>query len=107
MFFDMFLPLSGQWYADFLAFICSNTAALILYITANAALTLCVLNAYAKPFIVRSYKNYIQSTSMDMETLISLGCVSAFLLFCFFMGQHAYNFLSGSDKLSINHHNLM
>lgn len=56
----------------------------------NLILTVYVLSAYARPFIVRSYKNYTESGSMDMETLISLGCVSAFFLFCFFFARYTY-----------------
>lgn len=32
-----------------------------------------------------------------METLISLGCVSAFFLFCFFFVRFAIEFINGSE----------
>ena len=74
----------------------------------NFLLTITVLNIYAKPVIIRSYRNYVENGSMDMETLISLGCVSAFLLFVFFMGRHTYEFLFDSgDKYQTTGHDIM
>lgn len=70
----------------------------------NLFLTLYVLYVYAKPFIIRSYKNYTESGSMDMETLISLGCLSAFFLFCFFFGRFTIEFVNGEE---ITGHSIM
>ena len=107
--FDMLLPLTGEWYNLFLLFPSPSFGPFTLSVLINITLTISVLNIYAKPFIIRSYKNYTQSRSMDMETLISLGCVSAFVLFCFFMGRNIYEFLTSSpeDKYEISAHNIM
>lgn len=70
----------------------------------NFFLTVYILSAYAKPFIIRSYKNYTQNGSMDMETLISLGCLSAFFLFCFFFARYTYEFIGGA---TISGHDIM
>lgn len=60
----------------------------------NLVLTLYVLYAYAKPMVIRSSRNYFQNGSMDMETLVSLGCMSAFFLFLFFFARFTLEFLS-------------
>lgn len=41
---------------------------------------------------------------MDMETLISLGCISAFFLFCFFFARFTLEFISGKE---ITGHSIM
>lgn len=63
----------------------------------NLLLTLYVLYAYAKPMVVRSSRNYFQNGSMDMETLVSLGCMSAFFLFLFFFARFTLEFLSDNQ----------
>lgn len=63
----------------------------------NLLLTVYVLVSYAKPMIVRSTRNYYQNGSMDMETLISLGCLSAFFLFMFFFTRFTLEFLDGNQ----------
>ena len=77
--FDMILPVTGSWFHKISAYP-REFGPLSFSVLFNFALTLYVLNTYAKGFLKRSYKNYIENSSMDMETLISLGCTSAFIL---------------------------
>lgn len=102
----MFLPLSGMWFDDVLLFPTTKFGPLTLSVVINIIFTSYVLKVYALPFISRSLRNYIQNGSMDMETLISLGCSSAFLLFCFFMGKSFYQMLYTEDYV-ISAHEIM
>jgi cation transport ATPase len=91
----MFLPFTGTWYMSMNKFP-SEFGPLSISTIFNLLLTVYVLCIYAKPFIVRSYYNYRESGSMDMETLISLGCMSGFFLFCFFFVRYSIEFINGS-----------
>ena len=51
----------------------------------NIIITLLVLTKYALPFIQRAILNYYKYRMLTMDTLIALGCSSAFLLFIFFV----------------------
>ena len=90
----MILPFTGEWWEEFsiqpLAFGPYSFSVLI-----NLFVALYTLNIYAKPIIQRSYNNYTSSGAMDMETLVSLGCMSAFFLFCFFMVRYTIDFTNG------------
>ena len=99
--FDMILPLTGEWYQNIIMFPSETFGPFTFSVILNIILVCIVLNIYAKPIVFRSYRNYMESNSMDMETLISLGCMSAFLLFLFFMGRNTYEFLKSlSDDKS-------
>lgn len=64
----------------------------------NLFVTLYTLNKYAKPIIKRSFEHYFTMGGMDMETLISLGCSSAFFLFVFFLVKYSLDFFKGEFK---------
>jgi hypothetical protein len=61
----MFLPFTGEWYMKMNKFP-SSLGPLTMTTAFNFTLTIYVLYVYAKPFIVRSYRNYKESGSMDM-----------------------------------------
>lgn len=95
--FNMILPLTGDWFMELLTFP-DSLGVFTISVLINFCLTIYVLNIYAKPFIFRSYRSYIDSRDMNMETLISLGCVSAFVLFLFFVGRYTFDFIN--DELN-------
>ena len=53
-----------------------------------------VMVRYAKGFIVRAFKNYIEYKVTNMETLIALGSISAFSLFLFFLGRYTIEYVN-------------
>lgn len=59
---------------------------------------------YSKNYIVTAVVNYHQFGVTNMETLIALGCTSAFALFLFFIGMYtvdyAHNLLNTTMLLS-------
>ena len=54
-----------------------------------------VLIKYAIGFITRAAKNYWEYRTMNMETLIALGSVSAFALFIFFIIKYTVSYAKG------------
>lgn len=62
----------------------------------NIVITVYVMNEYAKGFIIRSYNNYKNLNTTNMETLIALGSVSAFGLSTFFLIRYT---LLGAEHL--------
>lgn len=56
-----------------------------LSVLINIALTIYVMNSYAKGYIIRAYNNYSVFGTTNMETLIALGSVSASGLAFFFL----------------------
>lgn len=90
----MVLPFTGEWFKDMSSFPV-DLGPYSAFVLLNLAITLYTLNYYAKPIIKRSYDNYFSLGVMDMETLISLGCMSAFFLFCFFMVKYSLDYFAG------------
>ncbi len=66
-----------------------------LVVVLNISLTMYSINKYGKQFIVNAYKNYRDYRSMNMETLVALGSVSAFALFLFFMVRYTIQYMFG------------
>jgi len=60
----------------------------------NTLVTLYVLIAYARGFILRAFHNYVEYRSTNMETLIALGSLSAFALYLFLMGRFTMEYLN-------------
>lgn len=104
----MILPFTGEWW-DYFSVTPIALGPFSFAVMINLTIALYTLNEYAKPIIKRSYSNYFSSGMMDMETLISLGCLSAFFLFCFFMAKYIFDFTHGQfdfpakSILEINH----
>jgi cation transport ATPase len=57
-------------------------------VIANIAITIYVMNSYAKGYITRSYNNYKNLNATNMETLIALGSLSALALSAFFIVRY-------------------
>lgn len=60
-----------------------------LTVIINTLITFFVMIAYARGFIVRAFKNYVEYSVTNMETLIALGSISAFALFIFFVIRYS------------------
>lgn len=75
----MFLPFTGKWY-DELITIPKQLKIFSFAVLLNMALSAYVYSNYTKPIVKRAYKNYREFKSTDMETLVALGCLSAFAL---------------------------
>lgn len=60
------------------------------FVIINIVLTAYSINKFGKQFILNAYFNYRDYRSMNMETLIALGSVSALALFLFFFLRFAY-----------------
>ena len=54
-----------------------------------------MLVKYAKGFIKRAAISYWEHGAMNMETLIALGSVSAFVLFIFFLIKYTISYAQG------------
>jgi cation transport ATPase len=81
------LPFDDSWYTDAITF----PTALSIYSLSfmiNFIVTMFVMVKYARGFIVRAFKNYVEYRMTNMETLIALGSLSAFALFLFFLGRY-------------------
>lgn len=59
-----------------------------LSVLINIALTIYVMNSYAKGYIIRAYNNYASFRTTNMETLIALGSLSASGLALFFIVRY-------------------
>jgi len=64
-----------------------------------------VMIRYAKGYIVRAFKNYIEYKVTNMETLIALGSISAFALFLFFLGRYTIEYVN--DQINMPHKAIM
>lgn len=56
----------------------------------NIAVTLYVMQYYARGYIQRAYNNYKTLNTTNMETLIALGSLSAFTLSIFFIVRYTF-----------------
>ena len=65
-----------------------------IFIIVNLTITVFVMVKYAIGFIKRAVANYWDFKVMNMETLIALGCVSAFALFVFFIIKYTFAYLN-------------
>lgn len=91
---SMVLPFTGDWYMIASTF--PNSFGIFSFsLLINIAVTIYVMDRYAKGFVRRAYTNYVQFKSMNMETLIALGSVSAFFLFLFFLVRYSYESFQG------------
>lgn len=75
-----------MWYNDIITFP-SKLGIYSVSVMINFLLTIYVMIRYGKGYIVKAVTNYCQFGVTNMETLIALGCTSAFALFLFFMGK--------------------
>lgn len=66
-----------------------------LTVIINVIITVYVMIAYARGFIVRAFRNYLDFHVTNMETLIALGSISAFSLFIFFVIRYSIEYASG------------
>ena len=76
-----------MWYNDIITYP-SQLGVYSISVIINFILTIYVMIRYGKTYVVRAVKNYCQFGVTNMETLIALGCTSAFALFLFFMGKY-------------------
>jgi cation transport ATPase len=80
----MFLPFTGKWYNELIT-IPKQLKIFSFAVLLNMALSAYVFSKYTKPIVKRAYKNYREFKSTDMETLVALGCLSAFALCALFI----------------------
>lgn len=66
-----------------------------LTVIINVIITVYVMIAYARGFIVRAFRNYLDFHVTNMETLIALGSISAFSLFIFFVIRYSIEYANG------------
>lgn len=66
-----------------------------LTVIINVIITIYVMVAYARGFIVRAFKNYMDFHVTNMETLIALGSLSALALFIFFVIRYTIEYQNG------------
>jgi cation transport ATPase len=82
------LPLTADFYRSCVTFP-SQLGIYSFSVIFNILLTGYVMKHYAKGFIVRAYRNYLDYKTTNMETLIALGSLSACFLFLFFMVRYS------------------
>ena len=93
----MVFPLAlddQEWYDKIITFP-SAFGIYTLFVILNFVITLFVIIKYALGFIRRAAVNYWNFGSLNMETLIALGSVSAFLLFVFFIIRYTVSYANG------------
>ena len=86
------IPDNG-WYDTFIEFP-TKLGIYSVSLIFNFLVTMFVMVRYAKGFIVRAFKNYIEYKVTNMETLIALGSISAFSLFLFFLGRYTIEYVN-------------
>lgn len=96
----MILPVipDNSWYDDYLKFPI-QLGIYSISLIANILVTAFVMVRYARGFIVRAFRNYIDCRVTNMETLIALGCISSLALFLFFMGQYTIEYVNGQIEM--------
>jgi cation transport ATPase len=70
-----------------------------LMVIINFIITLYVMIFWARHYIVRAFRNYVDYDVTNMETLIALGSISAFALFMFFMVRYSVEYYHGSHVM--------
>lgn len=81
------LPFTSDWYKKIEVFP-ESWGVYSLTVIINIIITIYVMIAYARGFIVRAFRNYVDYHVTNMETLIALGSISAFALFLFFIVRY-------------------
>ena len=91
----MILPVipDNSWYDTFIEFP-TKLGIYSISLIFNFLVTMFVMVRYAKGYIVRAFKNYIEYKVTNMETLIALGSISAFALFLFFLGRYTIEYVN-------------
>jgi cation transport ATPase len=70
-----------------------------LLVIVNFIITVHVMVFRARHFIVRAFNNYMEYGTTNMETLISLGSLSAFALFLFYMVRYSIQYYHGTHVM--------
>jgi cation transport ATPase len=68
----------------------------------NIILTVYTLIKFGRKFIVNSFNNYWNYREMNMETLVALGSVAAFLLFIFFLVTYTLEYLNNDEFMKMD-----
>ena len=83
----MILPFTGNWYKELITFP-KQLSIFAFSVILNLILSGYVFYKYTRQIVNRAFTNYQDSRSTDMETLIALGCLSAFALSSLFFVKY-------------------
>ena len=82
-----------MWYMDIVTYP-SSLGIYSISVIINFILTVYVMIRYGKAYVISAVRNYVKFGVTNMETLIALGCTSAFALFLFFMGKYTIEYVN-------------